>query len=127
MRADWILATERLISTVCLLHRRALPDCATCRWLMFFNQALLPGCAGALHADTGQTSWFATASLMGYECVTYPVSGRLPTASFSRKENQHGHVRTCIEYLGVDLFYRAVVVVSIDAGLRQGFRAPCVA
>lgn len=26
---------ERLTTTVCLLRRWALPDCATCRWLMF--------------------------------------------------------------------------------------------
>ncbi|WP_053139813.1 MFS transporter [Pseudomonas sp. MIACH] len=33
---------------------------------VYFNQALLPVFAGALHADAGQTSWIATASQMGY-------------------------------------------------------------
>ena len=33
---------------------------------VYFNQALLPVFAEALHADAGQTSWIATASQMGY-------------------------------------------------------------
>jgi hypothetical protein len=56
---------ERLTTTVCLLRRWALPDCATCRWLMF---TLTRYCCRCVPVPcTLIPGKPATASLMDYE------------------------------------------------------------